>query len=137
MGPSVPLDEVSVLSMSTLFDATDGVLDPVRARDWTSPSFTGEGLDVGVTKDFSLPVTLSEIARRPMILRALFDMPCAGSGEKLPTPPCADNGEGSNTGGVLSSSRLVTVGEVPGPIDTRAIGALALEDRSRPLNELL
>lgn len=136
-GPSVPLDEVSVLSISRLLEATDGVLDPVPAGDWTSLSFTGEGLDVGVTKVFSLPVTASEIARKPMTLRALAEMPCGGSGERLPRLPCVENGEAINTDGVLSSSRLVTVGETPGPLDDRAIGARALEDRSRPLNVLL
>lgn len=50
---------------------------------------------------------------------------------------CVGSGEASNSGGVLSYSRLVTAGEAPGPLSDLTIGARALEDRNRPLNMLL
>jgi hypothetical protein len=136
-GPSVPLEEVSVLSISRLFDATEGVLDPVLAGDWTSLSFTDEGWDVGVAEFFSLPVIASEIARRPLILRPLLEIPsmpvAGGSGEELPLLSLANIGERSDP----SSSRLVTVGEPPKLLGDRVIGGRALKDRSRRLEELL
>ena len=126
-----------MLSISRLFDATEGVLDPVLAGDWTSLSFTEEGLDVGITEVFSLPVTASEIARRPLILRPIFEIPSmpidGGSGEELPLLSRANIGERSGP----SSSRLVTIGEPPKLLGDRAIGARALKDRSRPLDEFL
>ena len=137
IGPSVPLEEVSVLSISRLFDAREGVLDPVLAGDWTSLSFADEGLDVGITEFFSLPVMASEIARRPLILRPLLEIPsmpvAGGSGEELPLLFRANIGERSDP----SSSRLVTVGEPPKLLGDRATGGRALKDRIRLLDELL
>ena len=72
MTPFVPLEEVSVVSRSKLLEAADGVLDPVMVGDWIGDSFTGDGIEEGeATRAFSLPVTASEMALRPMPLRAL------------------------------------------------------------------
>lgn len=65
--PLVPLEEASVLSMSRLKEAPEVVVDPVRVGECILDSLTGEGADVGdVSKALSLPVTASDIARRPI-----------------------------------------------------------------------
>ena len=72
MGPSVPLEEVSVLSISKLLDAMDGVLEPVLAGEATSFSLIGEDMAGDTARALSSPVMASEIARRPMTLRAFL-----------------------------------------------------------------
>jgi hypothetical protein len=128
-----------VLSISMDLEVMEGVVEPVRAGEYRSASLIGEGMVVGeVTKDFSLPVRASEIARKPRTRRALLDMgilPFTGSVmEKLDLSLVV--GDCSKKFGVGSASRLVTVGEMPPPEMLRW-GVLALADLKRPLNMLL
>ena len=65
--PLVPFEDASVLSMSRLREAPEVVVEPVRVGECTADSLIGDGTEVGdVTKALSLPVTASDIARRPI-----------------------------------------------------------------------
>lgn len=85
--PFAPFDDASVLSSSKLFEAPDGVLEPVRVGDCSGDSLIGEGNDAGeTTRAFSLPVTASDIARRPMMRGFFADFRVCrlGRGDSIP-----------------------------------------------------
>ena len=69
----------SAFSISRLLEVIEGVLEPVRDGEWSGLSLNGEGMDVGEeTSAFSLPVTASEMARRPKRFCLTLDLPDMG-----------------------------------------------------------
>lgn len=95
-------------SKSKLFAPPEGVLDPVRAGDAIGDSLIGSAGET--TRDFSLPVIASEIARKPRP-RFLPDDECEGNSQSDALP---DRLRGEV---LVSSSSLVTVGDVSLDVD--------------------
>ena len=113
----VSFEEASVLSRSILWDAAEGDVEPVRVGDCTEASLIGDESEAGVeTKALSVPVTASEIARRPM---RGFEIDLAGTtadlGEPFEAAPLlasVDEVISFVLNFLLSYSSFVTVGEV-------------------------
>jgi len=126
----VPLDKLSVLSTSRLFDAIEGVREP--AVEAVGDSLNGSDVMFSPTAaSFSLPVTASEAALKPRNFLAFCE---AVHGTLVVVP-----GEGTvlftlgdDTDDKFSSSKLVTVGD--GAIgDFCRLRLRALAERKRPL----
>lgn len=139
---SASLTELSALSISRLLDVAEGVLEPVRAGELSGVSLKDDGMDVGEdTIAFSLPVTASDIARKPKRFCLALDLPDKrGRGEDLPLPSLSGRGEGIGRLAPLPSSRFVTVGDSTLGESTLAEvpdAVRALADRKRLLKLLL
>ena len=140
---SPAFDDPSVLSRPKLFEAADGVLEPVLVGD-CGVSFNGEMGTGDVVASLSFPVTASEIARSPSARRTLGVTLLIwedGNGEDRPelSPSGREvSGEKAEKNpGVewVVCSRLVTVGECDWLLGLS--GERALELRKRDFMELL
>lgn len=135
---STAFECVSAFSISRLLDVPEGVLDPVREGEFRGVSFNEDGTDVGEsTNVFSVPVIVSEMARKPnrfCLTLVLPDM--GGRGEEVPLASLSGRGEEVGRPELRLPSRFVTVGEIALARKLPA-AVLALADRNRPLKPLL